>query len=109
MHAGKRWTHAATRPMRHNPKSPKSQIGEWDSWELEARPIQNDAPREKCELEVFVSLALHVLLLLKCCIATLIMCSWVGFLFSRHHRGGVSCHEPTGPCVARSVVALAEQ
>ena len=59
MHAGKRWTHAATRPMRQNPKSPKSQIGEWDSWELEARPIQNDAPREKCEFYTLFGLALH--------------------------------------------------
>ena len=58
MHAGKRWTHAATRPMRQNPKSPKSQIGEWDSWELEARPSQNDAPREKCELCTLFGLAL---------------------------------------------------
>ena len=59
MHAGKRWTHAATRPMRHNPKSPKSQIGEWDSWELEARPSQNDAPREKCEFYTLFGLALR--------------------------------------------------
>ena len=57
MHAGKRWTHAATRPMRQNPKSPKSQIGEWDSWRLGARPIQNDAPREKCELYTLFGLA----------------------------------------------------
>ena len=59
MHAGKRWTHAAARPMRHNPKSPKSQIGEWDSWELEVGPIQNDAPNEKCELKVLHALALR--------------------------------------------------
>ena len=59
MYTGKRWTHAATRPMRQNPKSPKSQIGEWDSWGLGARPIQNDAPNEKCELEVFHELALR--------------------------------------------------
>ena len=59
MHAGKRWTHAATRLMRHNPKSPKSQIGEWDSGELEAGPIQNDAPREKCELYTLFGLALR--------------------------------------------------
>ena len=26
MHAGKRWTHAATRPMRENPKSRKSDM-----------------------------------------------------------------------------------
>ena len=58
MHAGKRWTHAAATPMRQNPKSPKSQIGEWDSGELEARPIQNDAPNEKCELKVLHALAL---------------------------------------------------
>ena len=41
--------------------------------------------------------------------ATVTPAAGCGCLFSRHHRGGVSCHEPTGPCVARSVVALAEQ
>ena len=30
-------------------------------------------------------------------------------IFASSQGGGVSCHEPTGPCVARSVVALAEQ
>ena len=33
----------------------------------------------------------------------------VGAYFRVITGGGVSCHEPTGPCVARSVVVLAEQ
>ena len=88
MHAGKRWTHAATRPMRHNPKSPKSQIGEWDSGELEARPIQNDAPNEKRDLKVLHALTGVALLLPKCCIATLITRRWVAVPIFASSQGG---------------------
>ena len=31
MHAGKRWTHAATRPMRENPISENVRWEQWDS------------------------------------------------------------------------------
>ena len=109
MHAGKRWTHAATRPMRHNPKSPKSQIGEWDSGELEAGPIQNDAPREKCEFYTLFGLALHSFCRSAASLPSFITRCWVWVPIFAKSRGGVSCHEPTGPCVARSVAALAEQ
>ena len=56
MHPEKRWTHGATRLMRQMPKSPKSEIGRWDSWGLGARSFQNDAPHEKCELYTLFNL-----------------------------------------------------
>ena len=56
MHAGKRSTHAATRPMRENPDFRKCEMGAMGLGGG-ARSLRNDAPHEKCEFYTFFRLA----------------------------------------------------